>query len=172
MKPIWILLLLPIVYVAAVADTALAARIQVGHAAPDLLALTAVVWLLVGAGPYGFLVAGAIGLAADLVSPGRVGLGMICFLLAGYAITRLRQRLALDHLFAQIIVVFGAVTLLAAGIGTGRWLLGEIAVDPATLLLRSLGVGAYTAGVSLPLWMVIGWVREPLLARRRKLADF
>ena len=172
MKPIWALLLLPIVYVAAVADTSLAGRIQVGQVAPDLLALTAVVWLLLAAGPRGFLVAGAIGLFADLVSPGRVGLGMICFLLAGYAITRLRQRLALDHVLAQVVVVFGAVTGLAAGIGAGRWLLGETAVDPATLLLRSLGVGLYTAGVSLPLLMVIGWIREPLLRRRRKLAEF
>jgi rod shape-determining protein MreD len=172
MKPLWILLLVPIAYAAAVADTSLAERIEVGHVAPDLLALTAVIWLLVGAGPRGFLTAGAIGLAADLVSPGRLGLGMACFLLVGYAITRLRQRLAMDALPAQVVLVFGAVTLLAAGVATGRCLLGETAVPLAALLLRSLGVGLYTAGVSLPLLMVLGWIREPLVTRRRKLAEF
>ena len=172
MKSISILLLLPIVYVAAVADTSLAERIQVGHVAPDLLALTAVVWLLVAAGPRGFLVAGAIGLWGDLVSPGCLGPGTACFLLVGYGIARLRQRLPLDQLAVQVAVVFVAVGLLAAGMGLGRWLLGELPVELPTLLLRSLGVGLYTAGVSLPLLMLIGWIREPRLARTRRLAEF
>ena len=172
MKPMRLFLLLPIVYVAAVADTSLADRMQVGRVTPDLLALTAVVWVLVAGTPRGFLVAGAIGLLGDLIAPGRIGLGMICFLLAGYVITWLRQRRALEHLVGQVAAVFGAVSLLAAGMAAGRWLLGELPVELPTLLFRSLGVGVYTAGVSLPLLMVIGWIREPLLARRRKLAEF
>lgn len=172
MKPLWILLLVPVVYVAAVADTTLAERIQVGRVAPDLLALTAVVWLLLAAGPSAFLVAGAIGLVADLVSSGRIGLGTACFLLAGYALVRLRQRLALEALPAQLAVVFAAVALLSAGVGVGRWLLGETVVGPVTLLLGALGVGLYTAGVALPLLMVLGWIREPLVRRKRKLSEF
>jgi rod shape-determining protein MreD len=156
-----ILLLIPLVYVAAVLDTSLAGVIRVGQIAPDLLATLAVVWLLIFPGPRSFLAAGAVGLAGDLVSPGRVGVAAICFLLVGYAIARLRSRFALDHVVWQVAVVWVGVTLLAAGMAVGRWLLGEISQPVAGLLLRSLGVGVYSAGVSLPLLMVIGWIREP-----------
>ena len=147
---------------AAVLDTSLADIIRVGRVAPDLLAMLAIVWLLVVPGPRSFLAAGAIGLAGDLVSPGRVGLAAGCFLLVGYAVARLRARFALEHLVSQVAVVWAAVTALAIAMALGRWLLGEVAAAPSVLFLRSLGVGVYTAGVSLPVLMVIGWMREPL----------
>ena len=172
MKATWGLLLVPIVYLAAVVDTSLADRLQVGHVAPDLLALVAVVWLLVAGSPWGFLAVAAIGLAGDLISPGRVGLGMASFLLVGYAVTRLRGRVALESLAGQVAVVLAAVTLVGLAVATGRWLLGETAEALPALLARAMGVGLYTAGVSVPLLMVIGWIREPLLKRRRKLAEF
>jgi len=163
------LLLLPIVYAATVIQTSLVDVIQVGRVAPDLLALVAVVWLLVTGGPRAFLVAGAIGLGADLISPGRVGPGMACFLLAGYVVTWLRKRLPLDQLVWQVVVVGLAVTVLELSTGAARWLLGESTLAGRTLLWRAAGVGIYTAGISLPICMVLGWLREPYLARRRRL---
>ena len=165
-------LLLLIVYATAVLETSLADVVRVGHVAPDLLALLAVVCVLSTPGRRAFLVAGAIGLAADLVSPGRLGLGAACFLLVGYTLTRLRTKLPLDLLAGQVLAVGLATSALSAGLATGAWLFGEAAVSLPTLLVRALGVGIYTAGVSLPLWMVLGWTREPRRARRGKPAPF
>ena len=163
------LLLVPIVYAATVIQTSLADVVQVGRATPDLLALVAIVWLLTAGGSRGFLAAGAIGLWADLISPGRVGPGMACFLLVGYAVSLLRRRMPLDHLVWQVAVVGLAVTVLEISIGTGRWLLDESTLAGQTLLWRAAGVGAYTAGISLPVFMVLGWLRQPRLRRRRQL---
>jgi rod shape-determining protein MreD len=166
------LLLLPIVYAAAVLETSLTDAIRVGYVTPDLLALVAVIWILVTTGRRTFLVAGAIGLAADLISPGRLGAGMASFLLVGYGLTRLRTKLELEHLLWQVPLVGVSTTVLAAGQAMGSWLLGETAVPLTTLLVRALGVGVYTTGVAVPLLMVIGWVREPYRVRRKKLAGF
>ena len=160
------LLLIPIVYAAALADTSLVDVMRVGHVAPDLLAMVAMIWLLLVPGPRAFVVAGAIGLASDLVAPGRVGVAMACFLLVGYAAGRLRARFEPDHLVSRIAVVWLAVTSLAVSLAMARWLLGEAPLPLSTLLVRALGVGLYTAGVSLPLVMVIGWIREPFRTPR------
>jgi cell shape-determining protein MreD len=165
------LLLIPILYVTAVMETSLADVIRVGCVAPDLLALLAVIWLLFAPGRWTFLAAGAIGLASDLIAPGRLGLGMACFLLIGYTLTRWRAKFPADHLLWQVPTVWLALTLLAASLATGRWLLGETSIPLGTLLGRALGVGVYTAGVSLPLLMVIGWIREPFRARKERFAE-
>ncbi len=156
------ILLLPMLYLGAALETSLGGVVRVGRATPDFLALVAIVWLLTVGGPRGFLVAGAIGLFGDLIAPGRVGLGMASFLLVGYALSRLRTKLPLDHLTVRVVVVFIAVTLLSLSTGGGRLLVGEAALAPATLLTRAVGVGAYTAGVSLPVLMVLGWIRPSL----------
>jgi len=156
-----LLFLLPIVYATAIIETSLADVIRVGHVAPDLLAMVAMIWLLLVPGPRAFVGAGAIGLASDLIAPGRVGLAMACFLLVGYAAGRLRARLQPDHLVSRVLAVWLGVTALAVSLAIGRWLLGEAPVALSTLLLRALGVGIYTAGVSLPFLMVIGWIQEP-----------
>ncbi len=156
------LLLPPIVYAAAVLETSLADVIAVGHVTPDLLALLAMVWILLVPGGRTFLTAGAIGMAADLIAPGRVGLGVACFLLVGYCVGRLRAKLDLDHFVWQVPMVWVAVTVLAAGLAIGHWLLGETSAPLAALLMRAAGVGLYTAGVSLPVLMAIRWLREPL----------
>ena len=166
------LILLLIVYAAAVVQTSLSAVWQVGHVAPDLLALVAVVWLLRAAGPESFLVAGGVGLAADLIGPGSLGVSLASFLLVGYAVARLRRKSAPQRLPWQVMAVCAAVTVLAACRAMGHWLLGEVSLSPPAILSRAAGVGLYTAGVSLPLWMIIGWIREPHLARKRRLADF
>ncbi len=175
------LILTLIVYLAAVAETSLVDVMRVGDVTPDLLALVAVVWLLTAAGPRAFLVAGAVVLVGDLIAPGRLGVGTAWMLLVGYGVTRLRVRFqgATDgrgfmwqQLVWQVPCVWLAVTVWAAAVGlTGR-LLGDVALPWSTLLTRAAGVGVYTAGVALPVLMVIGWIREPLLARQKKLGEF
>jgi len=165
-------LLLPILYAAAVLETSLADVLQVGHVAPDLLAMIAIVWVLLAAGPRAFLIAGAIGLLADLIAPGRVGPGLACYLLVGYAVGRLRTRFLPDHPVGQVATVWVAVSVLASGLAIGRWLLGETSLAPGLLLGRAVGVGVYTAGVSLPVLMIVHWIREPSRAREKRLAQF
>ena len=98
-----LVLLIPILYVAAVLQTSMVDLVQVGPLGPDLLALTAILWLVTAApSPWAVLVSGGIGLLEDLISPGRVGFGAISFLLAGYAVVRLRGRFRLDHLASRI----------------------------------------------------------------------
>jgi rod shape-determining protein MreD len=141
----------------------------VGHVTPDLLALLAVIWLLVTPGR-ALLVAGAIGLVVDLISPGRLGIATASFLLVGYGLTRLRTKLDLDHLAWQVPVVWLATTALAVTLALGGRLLGQTPVPLATLFVRALGVGAYTTGVSLPLLMILGWIREPFRRNALQLA--
>ena len=170
-----------VVYLTAVVETSLVAVMRVRHVTPDLLALVAVVWLLTAAGPRAFLAAGAVALVGDLIAPGHIGVGMAWMLLVGYGVTRLRARFQgatngrgfmWYDLAWQVPTVAVAVTLWAAAVGlTGR-LLGDVSLPWSTILARAAGVGAYTAGVALPVLMVVGWIREPQLARRRKLAEF
>ncbi len=164
------LLLLPLTYVAAVADTSLADVFCIGAVTPDFLALSAMLWLLMVAKPGEFLTVGAIGLLEDLLSPGRIGLGVAGFLLAGYLVARLRVRLAPEHYAWHVAFTFAAATFVAVLTALGHRLLGETSLPLATLALRACGVGLYTAGISLPLFMIVAWIREPYLARQRKLA--
>jgi rod shape-determining protein MreD len=163
-------LLLATLYLAAVVQTSLADALSVGHVMPDLLALVAVLWLLVTPGRRAFLVAGLIGLVVDLISPGRLGIAAASFLLVGYGVTRLRTKLDLDHLAWQVPIVWMATTALAAILALGGWLAGQTAVPLPALLVRALGVGVYTTGVSLPLLMIIGWIREPFRRNAAHLA--
>jgi hypothetical protein len=169
------------VYLAAVAETSLVDVIRVGEVTPDLPALVAVVWLLTAGGPRAFLVAGAVALVGDAIAPGRLGVGMAWMLLIGYGVVRLRGRFraATDgrgftgaQLLWQVPMVAAAVTVWAAVVGLTARLLGDVPLPWSTILARAAGVGIYTAGVALPVLMVVGWIREPLLARRRKLAEF
>lgn len=169
-----ILLLTLIVYLAALAETSLVDVMRIGDVTPDLLASVAIVWLLTAGGPRAFLVAGAVALVGDLIAPPRLGVGMGWMLLIGYGVTRLRGRFrgATDGrgLMWEVPCVGVAVTVWAAAVGlTGR-LLGDVSLPWSTIVIRAFGVGIYTAGVALPVLMVVGWIRQPRLARRRKLA--
>ena len=180
------LLLTAAVYVAAVVQTSLVDAIRIGRVEPDVLAMVAIIWLFWATGPRsfpavgfpaagfpaaGFLVAGGIGLLADLISPGRIGLGAACYVLVGYAVDRLRPWLGLEHLLGQLLTVWVGVTLLSVGQTLGLWLLGDVSYPLGSAMACALGVGLYTAGVSLPVLMVAGWVREPYLARRKRLRE-
>ncbi len=158
-------LLPPIVYLAAVLDTSLAPPMQVGRAAPDFLALAAVLWVSTLRGRRTFLAAGIFGLAADLLAPGRPGVGLACFLLMGYVVGRWGSGQAAGHLVWRVATVLVATTILALTLGLARLILGEVSLPFFVLIGRALGVGVYTAVVSLPVLMVLGWIREARRAR-------
>ncbi len=163
-------MLAAIVYAVAVVETALADVIAVGRVTPDLLALVAVIWTLLVPGRRTFLTAGVVGLVADLVSPGRLGVGMASFLLVGYGLSRLRARWEFEYLIGQLAAVGLATTFVALAQAAGYWLFGAAPAPPGALVTRALGVGLYTTGVAVPVLMIIGWVREPFRARRNRLA--
>jgi rod shape-determining protein MreD len=167
-----LLLLAMAVYVAAVLQTTLVDAMRIGAVAPDLLTLVAVVWPLALSGPYGFLGAGLVGLAGDLVGPGRIGPGAVGMLAVGYALGRGKARFGLEHWLVQLPLVAAATVAFGALLGLTRWLLGEVSLGPLEILRRALGVGLYTAAVSLPLLLAIGWIREPHRARHKTLAEF
>ena len=164
------LLLVPIIYVVAVLQTSLAGVLCIGHVGPDLMALVAVIWLLADSEPRAFVAAGAIGLAGDLIAPGRVGPGMACFLLVGYAVCRLRTRLPADHLVGRAVINLLAVSVTSLGIGCVGWVLGDPSPGLLEIVTRSVGVGTYTAGASIPLLMILGWISEPYGARHTHLS--
>jgi rod shape-determining protein MreD len=162
-------LLVVLVYVAAVAETALVDLMRIGSVTPDLLALLAVVWLIAADRPRAFLVGGAVMLVGDLISPGRVGLGAAWMLLVGFGVGRLHARVRLDNLAVRLAVVLVAVSVWAAGVGLVGRLAGDVALAWTTVFARAGGVGLYTAAVSLPVLMVLGWSREPALSRAKRL---
>ncbi len=164
------LLVLPIVYLAAVLDTSLVDTLRVGRVAPDLLALTALVCVLSTPGPRAFLLGGAIMLLGDLVAPGRVGVGAAWMLLLGYTVTRLRHQVRLDCLALRVATVGIVVACWAAGVATTDRLLGELPMAWASIGGRAAGVGVYTAGAALPVLMVLGWIREPAASRQCELS--
>jgi rod shape-determining protein MreD len=155
------LLLAMAVYVAAVLQTTLVDGVRIGQSTPDLFLLAAIAWLLCGKERYGFLGAGLAGLAADLASPGRLGVGAAWLLLVGYAVSRVKVRFAVEHWTTQVPVVALATAVWAAAMGLTRWLSGEVAIGPAAVVQRALGVGLYTGAVSLPLLLVMGWIAVP-----------
>ncbi len=155
-----------IVYIAAVIETSLVDVLRIGRLTPDLLALVAVVWLLTAAGPRAFVVAGGVTLVGDLIAPGRLGVGTAWMLLVGYGVTRLRARFLPDHLAWQVLTTAATVTVWAAAVGLSGRLLADVSLPCTTIVTRAAGVGLYTAAVALPVLMVTGWIREPLLGRQ------
>jgi hypothetical protein len=93
-------------------------------------------------------------------------------LAVGYALGRGKARFGLEHWLVQLPLVAAATVAFGALLGLTRWLLGEVSLGPLEILRRALGVGLYTAAVSLPLLLAIGWIREPHRARHKTLAEF
>lgn len=154
-------LLLCGVYAAATLDTVLAPVWAIGPVRPDLIALAALGWALVGGKSQAYLMAAAIGLFADLLVPGRLGVCMACFALVGYAAVHLQPQFRSLPVWVKAAVVAPAIAVQALGIGLLRSLCGEIQLDVLAMAVRCLGVGVYTAAIALPLLMLHDWVREP-----------
>lgn len=158
-------LLLPAVYLAAVAQTSYHRLLAIGPVAPDWLTVVAVLWLLWGRGRHDFLVAGAIGLLGDAIAPGRPGFGAAALLLSGYALVQLRPFGIGSGLLSQVTLTALIAAVVSLASLAGAWLVGDAELMPKPWLYHAGGVGLYTALAALPLWMILSWLREPLLKK-------
>jgi rod shape-determining protein MreD len=152
--------LIPLIYVAAVLQSALGPRWEIAGAAPNLLIVVALVWLTVSLNRHALAIVAAIGLVSDLNSPGPMGMDMALFAMAGYTALWLRQRLMIDHFPGRLSVIWLAATFITLLEGI---VLRFMAASPLALRLvfeRSLLVGLYTMAVAIPVLMVIGWKND------------
>jgi len=160
------LFLIPAVYLAAVLDSSLGSALDIGPAAPDLLAVVALVWSLTIAPARGYLATGAVGFASDLVSPGRLGADMACFAIVGYFLSRLRTRFGARRPFSSALCAWPAATIMVLGPAMVRRGLGEVEVHWITLVVCALLSAAYTAALTLP--VVVAADRISRVRRQRQ----
>lgn len=151
------LLLIPMIYLAAVLETWLAPRWQVRGITPDLVALAALAWLSRSKSRYGFLMVALAGFAADFSSSAPLGLGMATFAVVGYAIIFLRQNLHLENILAQLLLVGLGATAICLLQSVVLRLVDRIAMPWQTLAERAALVGLYTTAVAIPLLIVLRW---------------
>jgi rod shape-determining protein MreD len=159
------LILLPAVYAAALAQTTCGQLLAVKNFSPDWRALVVVAWMLSGTGRFDFLVAGAIGLFADCIAPGRPGVGAATFLSAGYGMGLLRRFIPRNNMVCQAVLAGMVAALVALAASAAAWLDGLAPLAAQAWLRQSGGVGLYTMLAGLPIWMALGWLREPIVRR-------
>lgn len=153
------LLLIIFVYLAAVADTALAEVLRVGNVTPDLVALVAVVWVVLARSRWAFLTAGSVALLGDLIAPGRVGLGAAWMLPVAFGLGWIARQVRSRGPAVQLPMVAAAMTVWCLGLAATTAALGEAPLPLATQLQQALGAAVYTSAVALPVLMVAGWAR-------------
>lgn len=147
-------------YVAAVLDTALAPTWAIGRVVPDCLALTAAAWCLSNVRVRPTVVAIVVGLVADLLSPGRVGLVLACYLLAAHGAVAVRRRIPLKSPLVNAALA-GLLTAFVTLVPDMAQSIGSAGSPPVTALVASsLATGAYTAAVVLPCFMVTHWLPQ------------
>jgi rod shape-determining protein MreD len=154
------LLLPPVLYLVAIVQTAWSDWLQIGRIVPDLFALAAAVWVIAAPGPRAFVVAGLIGLAADFCAAGPIGLGAAAFLLAGYGLGRVHAAVPIRIVPTRVLAVCAFTTAAVALLLAGQAAFGESLPPWKIAAARAAGVGLYTAMVSLPVWIVLGWMQE------------
>ncbi|HEV3003834.1 MAG TPA: rod shape-determining protein MreD [Pirellulales bacterium] len=161
------LILIPALYLAALVDTSLSSAVELGAAAPDALMVVGLVWSLALAGERSPLAAGTAGFVSDLVSPGRLGVGLACFAVAGYVLPRLRARFGMRHPLALSLCAWPVATSMVLGPAIVRRWLGEVDLNWSTLLGRGLAVGAFTAAAVMPILLAFAAVRRIKRQRQR-----
>lgn len=153
-------------YTAAVLETAVAPALEIRHVMPDFFALAAILWLMTTALRRAFVAAAFVGLAYDFTTAGPPGIGLAAFTLAGFAVDQIKAKLDTNHFAVRIALVFAATVIIALVEALAARLSGEAALTLTTLVVRAVGVAAYTAGVAVPVEMIIGW-----LPRRRGVGE-
>jgi rod shape-determining protein MreD len=151
--------LLPIVYVAALLETWLAPRWEVRGITPDLLALAAFAWLAGARGRYAFIAVALVGLVSDLNSHAPLGSGMAALAIVAYSVIFLRRNLHLEGLFAQVLIVGFGTTAACLVQGVALKLLQQNSDSVVRLIERAGLAGLYTAAVSIPITMIIFWMK-------------
>ncbi|MCC7086000.1 MAG: rod shape-determining protein MreD [Pirellulales bacterium] len=153
-----VLFLIPLVYLAALADVWLSTHWEIRGIVPDLLALVVFAWLAVARGRYAFVVTAFVGLVGDLNSSAPLGIGMAAFALVGYSIIFFRRHLHLDGSISQLVVI-SLGTMTACGLqGIGLRLAGSIEIPFTAIVEHAALVGLYTSGIAIPVLMLVRWV--------------
>lgn len=145
-------------YAAAVLDTAAGDALAIGSVAPDWITLVAFTWLVTQPTRAPYLVAGGCGLLGDLISPGPLGFGVVAMLLVVVVATRWQTHFR--SLPLRVVGVGLAAAAVAGGVAVGHRILGAAAEAIPALLGDAVGVGFYTAAISLPLFLVLSWWPE------------
>lgn len=148
------ILLVTMVYLAAVADGVVAPLLAVDGVRPDFLALAAVLLTFVARGTRGIVMAAAIGAMADLNLPGRCGIGVAAFGLIAFVICATRLR-SVRRPLARTGLTFAAVALMSLCVALLRGLLKELEWSPAGFLVASAGAALYTALLALPFYFLV-----------------
>ncbi|MBI2826773.1 MAG: rod shape-determining protein MreD [Planctomycetia bacterium] len=156
-----VLLLLVLTYLAAVIETAGADVIAVYRAAPSLLAITAIGWTVMGSStPWRIAHAAVVGLVFDLNGGGHAGIGIAAFALTAFVAMRLRPWFRRQEPVAQAVATAPLVAALMIVVVLGNAIVGEPGAPPSVAVPRATVIALYTSAVSLPLWMLLDWVRE------------
>ncbi len=101
-----------------------------------------------------------VGLAFDFNSGGHAGVGMASFALVAFAIGQLRGILRRLEPLEQTLASAPLVAAMLLLVALGNLLFGA-ALDPlGPTLARAVAASVYTAAVSLPMWMLVAWLRE------------
>jgi rod shape-determining protein MreD len=153
------LFLVPIVYVAALLEIWLAPRWEVRGIVPDLLALVAFAWLAGTRNRYAFLAAALVGLVSDLNSSAPLGIGMAAFAIVAFLVMFLRRNLHLEGLFGRVLIVGFGATAVCALQGIALRLMHSVDGSLVGLVERAGLVGLYTLAVSIPIEMIIYWMK-------------
>ena len=148
-------------YLALVFQTTLCPLIRISGAAPDLLALVALVIVLISSSPYAFLWAGWIGLLHDLASTVRIGVAMFWFAVAGYLMVRIRDHVFTESLLTRWIACVLGSFVAVAGLVATRRLFGDTNAAWGTILAHTIRVAQC---VAVPFFALLGRRFKPNLA--------
>ena len=151
----WMVLALGI-YLAAVLDTALADGLAVGQVGPDFLCLVGIVWLMTQPRRRALTVMGGCGLLADLLAEGSIGVGVAAMRLVGQVM--LQNPAGWQNHGARVWGVGLATACVACLVLWGQQFLGQASGTPGAGLVVAMGIGFYTALVSVPLLLSIAWL--------------
>jgi rod shape-determining protein MreD len=157
--------LIPVVYLAAVLETWLAAHWSLpGGTSPDLLLLVGSLWLATSARARSesVLVAAAIGLAHDLNAGGPLGAGLASYALAAYAMIWLARKLDLDRVGGQLLMVWLIATGAMLVAGVVERFSAQSSLTWRFAIQHGILAGALTTGLALPILVAAAWRRERL----------
>lgn len=137
-------------YLAAAAQTTLAPSAELWAVTPDLLLVSAAVWVTAGRadvrGPRG---AAAFGLASDLISPGPLGVGMAVGFVLGVAVLWARRKLEGDSLAVRLILAAGFVVAGSLALACIYTLAGSLTLAPKLAYARTAGAALYSVALAM-----------------------
>jgi rod shape-determining protein MreD len=108
----------------------------------------------------GVLVAALIGFACDLGQSTPFGVSAAAFAFTAFCVSELQRRFRIDSLPARACVIGLATVNITFLQSIVVKLSGQTLLPWMTLANRSLLTGIYTAGMAVPVLMILGWVAE------------